>query len=73
MNNLWLPSASLGFLDLVELVQALSPLAMHALKIIPGNSDREAANDPTILLTGFLKVYLLCIKTVRKKKSFECH
>lgn len=46
MNNLWLPSASLGFLDLVELVQALSPLAMHALKIIPGNSDREAANDP---------------------------
>lgn len=50
MNNLWLPSISLGFLDLVELVQALSPLnlprAMHALKIIPGNSDREAANDP---------------------------
>lgn len=44
------PSISLGFLDLVELVQALSPLnlprAMHALKIIPGNSDREAANDP---------------------------
>lgn len=26
MNNLWLPSISLGFLDLVEFVQALSPL-----------------------------------------------